>query len=504
MVIRRNRLNTIPFIELESISKSFPGVKALDGVGIKVYPGEVHGLVGENGAGKSTLIKIIMGVYQKDQGVVKINGEEVNISNVIDAGNHGLAAVYQDLNLALDLSIGENFFMGQMPRKKSGLIDWKSVFDQTGETLKTLNVDIDPRLRITELSPAMQEMVSIAKSVHKKSKFMIFDEPTALLSNEEVEILFSIIRKLKSQGIAIIYISHRLEEIFTICDTVSVFKDGKWVDTTPVSDTNEDDLIAKMVGRSVTEMYNIDHQIIGKELLKLENFTRNHVFEDISFSVHEGEIFGLFGLVGSGRTEIVRAIFGADRIDGGVLYINGEQVSIHTPAQGIQKGIGFLPEDKKEQGLALELSVKENINLASYNAITRLLMVDQRKERKRAETYRKKMNIKTPSIQQLVKNLSGGNQQKVVISKWLCCNSNVYIFDEPTVGVDVGAKREIYNLMQELTAKGQSIILISSYLPEVMGLSDRIGVIHEGKLQRIVPRSEFSEELLLRYASGLS
>lgn len=497
-------MNTIPFIELESISKSFPGVKALDGVGIKVYPGEVHGLVGENGAGKSTLIKIIMGVYQKDQGVVKINGEEVNISNVIDAGNHGLAAVYQDLNLALDLSIGENFFMGQMPRKKSGLIDWKSVFDQTGETLKTLNVDIDPRLRITELSPAMQEMVSIAKSVHKKSKFMIFDEPTALLSNEEVEILFSIIRKLKSQGIAIIYISHRLEEIFTICDTVSVFKDGKWVDTTPVSDTNEDDLIAKMVGRSVTEMYNIDHQIIGKELLKLENFTRNHVFEDISFSVHEGEIFGLFGLVGSGRTEIVRAIFGADRIDGGVLYINGEQVSIHTPAQGIQKGIGFLPEDKKEQGLALELSVKENINLASYNAITRLLMVDQRKERKRAETYRKKMNIKTPSIQQLVKNLSGGNQQKVVISKWLCCNSNVYIFDEPTVGVDVGAKREIYNLMQELTAKGQSIILISSYLPEVMGLSDRIGVIHEGKLQRIVPRSEFSEELLLRYASGLS
>ncbi len=479
-------------------------MKALDGVGIKVYPGEVHGLVGENGAGKSTLIKIIMGVYQKDQGVVKINGEEVNISNVIDAGNHGLAAVYQDLNLALDLSIGENFFMGQMPRKKSGLIDWKSVFDQTGETLKTLNVDIDPRLRITELSPAMQEMVSIAKSVHKKSKFMIFDEPTALLSNEEVEILFSIIRKLKSQGIAIIYISHRLEEIFTICDTVSVFKDGKWVDTTPVSDTNEDDLIAKMVGRSVTEMYNIDHQIIGKELLKLENFTRNHVFEDISFSVHEGEIFGLFGLVGSGRTEIVRAIFGADRIDGGVLYINGEQVSIHTPAQGIQKGIGFLPEDKKEQGLALELSVKENINLASYNAITRLLMVDQRKERKRAETYRKKMNIKTPSIQQLVKNLSGGNQQKVVISKWLCCNSNVYIFDEPTVGVDVGAKREIYNLMQELTAKGQSIILISSYLPEVMGLSDRIGVIHEGKLQRIVPRSEFSEELLLRYASGLS
>ncbi|MGE0073840.1 MAG: sugar ABC transporter ATP-binding protein [Sphaerochaetaceae bacterium] len=497
-------MNTIPFIELESISKSFPGVKALVGVGIIVYTGEFHGLVGEKGAGKSTLIKIIMGVYQKDQGVVKINGEEVNISNVIDAGNHGLAAVYQDLNLALDLSIGENFFMGQMPRKKSGLIDWKSVFDQTGETLKTLNVDIDPRLRITELSPAMQEMVSIAKSVHKKSKFMIFDEPTALLSNEEVEILFSIIRKLKSQGIAIIYISHRLEEIFTICDTVSVFKDGKWVDTTPVSDTNEDDLIAKMVGRSVTEMYNIDHQIIGKELLKLENFTRNHVFEDISFSVHEGEIFGLFGLVGSGRTEIVRAIFGADRIDGGVLYINGEQVSIHTPAQGIQKGIGFLPEDKKEQGLALELSVKENINLASYNAITRLLMVDQRKERKRAETYRKKMNIKTPSIQQLVKNLSGGNQQKVVISKWLCCNSNVYIFDEPTVGVDVGAKREIYNLMQELTAKGQSIILISSYLPEVMGLSDRIGVIHEGKLQRIVPRSEFSEELLLRYASGLS
>lgn len=497
-------MNTIPFIELESISKYFPGVQALDKVGIKVYPGEVHGLVGENGAGKSTLIKIIMGVYQKDEGTIKINGKEVHISNVIEAGQHGLAAVYQDLNLALDLSIGENFFMGQMPRRKSGLIDWKTVYEKTRKTLKELNVDIDPRLRITELSPAMQEMVSIAKAVHKESKFIIFDEPTALLSNEEVDILFAIIRQLKQQGIAIIYISHRLEEIFTMCDTVSVFKDGKWVDTVPVSETNEDELISRMVGRSVSEMYNIVHHKPGKELLKLESFSRRHVFNDISFAVHEGEIFGLFGLVGSGRTEIVRAVFGADIIDSGELYLNGKKASVKSPAEGIRRGIGFLPEDKKEQGLALELSVKENINLPSYNKIVRFSLVNQREERRRAEMFRDKMQIKTPSIQQLVKNLSGGNQQKVVISKWLCCESKVFIFDEPTVGVDVGAKREIYKLMQELTEEGAAVILISSYLPEVMGLSDRIGVIHEGNLQRIVPRSEFSEELLLRYASGLN
>lgn len=496
-------MNSVPFIQLDSISKSFPGVQALDNVGLSVYPGEVHGLVGENGAGKSTLIKIIMGVYQRDEGVVRINGEEVNIQNVIEAGEHGLAAVYQELNLALNLSIGENFFMGEFPHYKGGLIKWKEVFAKTSKTLKGLNVDADPRAVITELSSAMQEMVSIAKTVHKKSKLIIFDEPTALLSNEEVEIFFSIIQKLKEQGVAIIYISHRIEEIFTVCDTVTVFKDGKRIDSIPVKDTNEDELITKMVGRSVSQMYNIERHATDEEVLRLETFTRKGVFHDINFSLKKGEIFGLFGLVGSGRTEIVRAMFGADPIDSGNLYLHNKKQDIKNPAVAIQKGIGFLPEDRKEQGLALVLSVKENINLSSYKDITSYFFVNAKKEKERAYHFKEKMNIKTPSIYQKVINLSGGNQQKVVISKWLCSKSTVFIFDEPTVGVDVGAKREIYKLMEELTEKGNAVILISSYLPEVMGLSDRIGVIHEGDLETIVDQEAFSEELLLRYASGL-
>lgn len=496
-------MKDIPFLKIESISKSFPGVKALDNVELSVHSGEVHGLVGENGAGKSTLIKIIMGVYQKDSGSMKINGQEILISDVIEAASHGLAAVYQDLNLALDLSIGENFFMGEFPTKKSGLIDWKKVYDKSEETLKALNVLVDPRARITDLSPAMQEMVSIAKAVHKKSKFIIFDEPTALLSNEEVQILFNIIKQLKEQGTAIIYISHRMEEIFTICDRVTVFKDGCWVDTTDVDSTNEDELIARMVGRSISEMYNIEHQPQGEEILRVEGLNRKNAFQDISFALHKNEIFGIFGLVGSGRTEIVRAIFGADPVDSGDIYLEGNHVKITSPAQGIRHGIGFLPENRKEDGLALELSVKENINLSSYKEITKFSFVNHLTEKDRATNYKDKLNIKTPSIDQLVKNLSGGNQQKVVIGKWLCCESKLFIFDEPTVGIDVGAKREIYRLMQELTAQGNTIILISSYLPEVMGLSDRIGVLHEGRMDHILSRDTFSEEVLLRYASGL-
>jgi ribose transport system ATP-binding protein len=493
----------IPFLQLDAVSKNFPGVKALDHVGLSVYPGEVHGLVGENGAGKSTLIKIIMGVYQKDEGSVRIEGKDVVIPNVIEANSLGLGAVYQDLTLALDLSIGENFFMGEFPRYRNGLIDWKTVYAKAKETLSELNVVIDPRSKISELSPAMQEMVAIAKAVHKKSKLIIFDEPTALLSNEEVDILFGIIKRLRERGVAIIYISHRIEEIFAICDTVTILKDGHLVRTLPVAETDEDTLIALMVGRSISEMYSIQHHILGDELLRVAGLCRKKVFEDITFSIHKKEIFGFFGLVGSGRTEIVRAIFGADPVDSGDVYIAGKKVRIKSPTDGIRQGIGFLPEDRKEQGLALKLPVKENINLASYKAITKWSFVKKSLERKRAQNYTDKLRIKTPSIEQTVKNLSGGNQQKVVIGKWLCRESDIFIFDEPTVGIDVGAKQEVYRLMQELTEQGHAVILISSYLPEVMGLSDRIGVIHEGRLVQIVPKENFTEEALLRFASGL-
>lgn len=491
------------FLELKGIYKQFPGVKALDDVDLTIYPGEVHGLVGENGAGKSTLIKIIMGVYKEDAGSIKLQGEEIRVANVIEASKLGLAAVYQDLTLASDLSIGENFFLGQYPRKKNGLIDWPYVYEKTEETLKALNVNVDPKLRITSLSPAMQEMVAIAKTVHKKSKLIIFDEPTALLSNEEVEILFEIINKLKADGISIIYISHRLEEIFTICDTVTVLKDGKHIKTMPVSETDQDELISLMVGRSLSDMYNIKRFPKGEELLRVENLNRDIKVKDINFSVKAGEIFGLFGLVGSGRTEVVRAIYGADRLDSGTIFFNGEQVSINTPAKAISLGIGLLPEDRKHQGLALSQSVNHNINLASYKRISRCNFVLGKKEKKRTEQSIEKLNIKTPSIHQIVYNLSGGNQQKVIIGKWLCCESKLYIFDEPTVGIDVGAKQEVYKLIEELTSQGNAVILISSYLPEVMGLSDRIGVLHEGSMDHIVSREDFSEESLLRFASGL-
>lgn len=492
------------FLELNDIVKSFPGVKALKGVGFSVNSGEVHGLIGENGAGKSTIIKILMGVHQKDSGKIKLNGEEIVVDNVIQAGRLGLAAVYQDLNLAMDLSIGENFFIGSLPRKKNGLVNWKYIYEETEKTLKDLNINVDPKKKITELSPAMQEMVAIAKTVHRNAKLIIFDEPTALLTNEEVEILFNIIATLKERGVSIIYISHRLEEIFRVCDRVTILKDGDYVDSLDVKDTHEDDLINKMVGRNITEMYDIGHQEAGEEVLSVKNISRKGHFENISFEVHSGEIFGFFGLVGSGRTEIVRTIFGADRLTGGEMYLNGKRYTPHSPILGIKNGIGLLPEDRKEQGLALSLSVKHNINLSSYRDINRFSFVDRKQESKRADTYIDKMAIKTPSNRQTVGNLSGGNQQKVVIGKWLCNNSNIFIFDEPTVGIDVGAKREIYKLMEELAANGKAVILISSYLPEVMGLSDRAAIIYEGKMMSVLDKKDFSEELILKHASGIN
>ena len=487
------------FLELEKIEKSFPGVKALKGVGFSVFPGEVHGLIGENGAGKSTIIKILMGVHQKDEGTIRINGKDVIIDNIIQSGRLGLAAVYQDLNLAMDLSIGENFFVGNLPKKKTGLIDWKYVYAETEKTLNELNISVDPRKKISELSPAMQEMVAIAKTVHLDSKLIVFDEPTALLTNEEVEILFDIIKTLKKKDVAIIYISHRLEEIFEICDTVTILKDGEWIDSLNVTDTDQDSLINKMVGRNISEMYDIKHQKPGAEILKVKGLSRKETFKDVSFDVKAGEIFGFFGLVGSGRTEIVRAIFGADQPTSGEIWLEGKE---YIP--GIKKGIGLLPEDRKEQGLALALSVKHNINLSSYKDINKFSFVNKIKENERADKYIDKMSIKTPSNRQTVGNLSGGNQQKVVIGKWLCNDSNIFIFDEPTVGIDVGAKREIYKLMEELAEAGKSVILISSYLPEVMGLSDRMAVVYEGRITAILDRDEFSEERILKHASGIN
>lgn len=490
-------------VRMENISKEFPGVKALTDVSISIKAGEVHAIVGENGAGKSTLIKILMGVYQNSSGDIYIAGEKAEIRNPIDAQKYGLSAVYQDVTIARHLTVAENFFLGKPPTTRAGFVDWKKMNAKTQDVLDELNLDIDARKPVRILSVAQQEMVIIAKKYFEHSKIIIFDEPTALLANEEVEELFSIIRRLRNEGVACIYISHRMEEIFELCDTVSVMKDGHLISTMPVSDTDEDDLISKMVGRTIEDMYSIDHCKAGDEALRIEGLTRSNAFENISFSVHKGEIFGIFGLVGSGRTEIVRAIFGADEFDSGSIYLHNEKVTIANPAEAISKGIGFLPEDRKHDGLTLDTSVENNINMASYNDISRLGTINLKKEKERSLKQIDDMKIKTPSEKQRVINLSGGNQQKVVIGKWLCCNSNIFIFDEPTVGIDVGAKSEIYQLLEKLLVAGNAIIMISSYLPEIIGIADRIMVIHEGRQTGIVERGDYSEEKLLKLASGL-
>lgn len=490
-------------VRMEHVCKTFPGVRALDDMSLTVHEGEVHALVGENGAGKSTLIKVLMGVFNMNSGSIFVEGELVDIRNPIDAQNLGLGAVYQDVTIARDLTVAENFFLGRLPKTTLGLVDWKTMRVETQKVLDELNIRVSASSLVKTLSVANQEMVLIAKKYFEHSKLIIFDEPTALLSNEEVQELFSIIRRLKKQGVASIYITHRLEEVFELCDTITVMKDGKLSAHMMISETNEDDIISKMVGRTVEDMYSINHTEPGEEILNVKNLTRDNVFKDISFSLRKGEIFGIFGLVGSGRTEIVRAIYGADKFTSGTIELNGEEIILKNPTMAISHGIGLLPEDRKNEGLTLHTSIEHNINLASYSEVAKYGVISLKKEESRSKKQIEDLRIKTPSAKQKVVNLSGGNQQKVVIGKWLCRDSNIFIFDEPTVGIDVGAKSEIYILLEKLLEAGNSIIMISSYLPEIMGIADRIMVIHEGKQMDILNRGTYSEELLLRLASGI-
>ncbi len=497
-------------VRLSNISKTFPGVRALNGVSLTVRAGEIHALVGENGAGKSTLIKVLTGAHRADPGgEIYIEGQKTDIHNPAAALSLGIGAVYQDVMMAPHLSVGENLFLGKLPRN-GPFIDWPRVHRETKEALAQIGVDIDPSVMLKDLPIAKQEMVAIGKIVHENAKVIIFDEPTALLTNEEVEQLFALIHRLKEAGCGIIYISHRLEEIFRICDMVTVLKDGQLVATLPANELDEEKLISLMVGRKLEEMYSIDRRQPGPVVLEVRHLNQPGVFSDISFQVRQGEIFGMYGLVGSGRSEVMRAITGADPLASGEVLIDGKPVNIKNPKQSIQRGLAFLTEDRKRYGLALNMSVNFNVNLASYDAISSRGIVSLGKEAGRANHYVDEINIKTPSIKQLTRNLSGGNQQKVVIGRWLACNSKLFIFDEPTIGVDVGAKVEIYRLFEELLKNGAAIIVISSYLPEVMGLSDRIAVMSEGHIIDEVPRAEFytdgvmDEERLVRLASGLT
>jgi ribose transport system ATP-binding protein len=488
-------------IRMEHIYKSFAGVNALKDVSIGIRPGEVHALVGENGAGKSTLIKVLMGAYLKDAGQIYLDGQKVEITNPLVAQDLGLSAVYQDVMLAPHLSIMENIFLGRQP-KRAGLIDFRRMYKESKKILERLELALDPKTLVRDLTSVQAEMVAIAKAVSKAAKILILDEPTALLADDETQELFRLIKKLKSDGVSIIYISHRLEEIFEICDRATVMRDGQKVVTVETKDIGEDDLIKHMVGRKLDEIFYKAKVTPGKEILEVHGLSRAGILKDINFTVREGEILGIFGLVGSGRTEIVRAIFGADKIDSGDIFIEGRKVKIANPTDAIRNGIGLLPENRRFQGLTLNLSVGTNINLASYSDVTICGMVKRELEIKRSEKYISELAIKTPGFNQQVGFLSGGNQQKVVIAKWLCKNSKILMFDEPTVGVDVGAKAEIFKLLGQLVNGGKALIFISSYLPEILGVSDRIMVISEGKVSGILNRDEANQEKILKMATS--
>ena len=494
-------------LKIEHVSKFYPGVTALNDVSFTLQKGEVRALVGENGAGKSTLIKCIMGVERPNEGKISMNynGEWIVNSNAVEAQAHGVFANYQHVNIAPDLSIAENYFLGRQPKNALGMVDWKKMEQDSKKIIDKFEMGVDPLEKIRELPIAMQAMVTISKiSVNEDIRIVIFDEPTALLENEKVDILFRFIAELKERGVSIIYISHRLEEIMQICDSVTILKDGTYVDTLPIESVTKDSLIQKMVGRPATDIYNIQHFDPGEELLRVENFSDTKHFKNINFRLHKGEILGFFGLVGAGRSEIMRALTGVEKRLTGDVYLRGDKVNIKNPTDALHSGIGFLTEDRRADGCALKLDIKTNINMSSYDMISTAGVVNLRKETKRAQEYSKNVNVKTPSISQLVGNLSGGNQQKVVIAKLLCRDPEILIFDEPTVGIDVGAKQEIFKLIEALTAQGRGVILISSYLPEVMGLSDRLIVMAQGKVTAEYDKEALktlTEEDVLRMAS---
>jgi ribose transport system ATP-binding protein len=486
------------------LTKQFPGVLALDHVDFSLRPGEVHALVGENGSGKSTLIKILMGAYRRDAGSLEIRGHTIHELTPQHARALGLAAVYQDVTLARQLSVAENFFLGAMPHARWGGISWDQANHRSSEVLRDLGINVDPRSRLQDLSVAKQEMVAIAKAVFENSEIIIFDEPTALLTDEETQLLFSIIRRLRTAGKGIIYITHRLEEVFSICDRVTVLKDGARVRTLDRSEIDQDGLMRLMVGRSMADMYTIRRVPAGEPVLQVENLTREPRFRNVGFTVGRGEIFGLFGLVGSGRTEVLRAIYGADPPDSGRVIVNGAPVAFFHPRDAIETGIGFLAEDRKTQSVAMSLTVRVNANLTSYPTISRFGVLDLAAEQQNAATCIEQLRVKTPSDQQIIRNLSGGNQQKVVLGRSLISKAQILLCDEPTIGVDVGAKAEIYKIFEKLTAEGITILLVSSYLPEMMGLADRVLVLYEGTPMGIVTRRDFDEEKLVRLASGIT
>jgi ribose transport system ATP-binding protein len=496
-------MNRIPVIEMKGISKSFSGNKVLDRVDFQLLLGEVHALMGENGAGKSTLIKILTGIYERNEGTVTVKGNEVHFHNPKEAEQSGIAVIHQELNIIPTLTVYENMFLGkELTVGRFGFTKDKEMKQKTKEYLNRLGIDLDPNVEAGKLSVGQQQMIEIARAVAANTEVLIMDEPTAALTDREIEALFKVISSLKEQGVAIVYVSHRMEEIFQICDRISVLRDGQFIDVKEVATTNFDEIVKLMVGRQLGERFPERVTKIGGERFKVEGLTCKGSFENIHFSVNQGEVIGVAGLMGAGRTEIMQAIFGYRHLDSGKIFIDGKEVTIKTPHDAIKAGIAFVTEDRKSQGLILDLSVRENFSITNLDKISAKSLISSQKEVSMVDEMIEKLRVKTSGRELSVKSLSGGNQQKIVIGKWLGMNPKILILDEPTRGVDVGAKKEIYQLINDLTKQGVAIIMVSSELPEILGMSDRILVIHEGKLAGVLDKSDASQEKIMQFATG--
>ena len=485
-------------LSLKNITKTYPGVVALNDFSLDFEQGEVHALLGENGAGKSTLIKIISGAIEPDNGKILLAGKEFEKMTPHLAKENGIEVIYQEFSLVESLSVAQNIFLGD---GKGLFTDYNAIRRKSADIFKEMNVAIDPSAQVRRLSPAKKQLVEIAKSISRNAKILIMDEPSAPLSASEVETMFTIIEKLKRSGVTVIYISHRIEELFRISDRVTVMRDGKYVATLVTKKTNRKELISLMVGRELKEYFPSRPLITSEVILEVKDLVGNGNAK-MSFQVKKGEILGIAGLVGSGRTELVNVLYGAVSKEGGEVWIEGQKAAIHSPSSAITHGIGLIPEDRKNHGCIINNDVRFNITLSILDRLSRFSVINKKAQKLIALDYIKKLSIKTPSFQQKVKNLSGGTQQKVVLAKTLAANSNILIFDEPTRGIDVGTKQEIYNLMTELVKQGKTIIMVSSEMEELLGMSDRLIVLYEGKFMGEVPKEKFDQKYVIELASG--
>jgi rhamnose transport system ATP-binding protein len=491
-----------PIVELIGISKQFGAVQALRDVDLNLYPGEVHALLGENGAGKSTLVKLLAGIHRPDTGAIRIGGKEVELHSPAQARNFGIAVIHQEPTLFPDLNVAENVFMGRHPRDRFGRVAWQKMYQEVEHLLASLDVHLNVYTPVQGLSVADQQLVEIAKALSLQSRVLIMDEPTAALSAHEVHELFTIVKQLRERGVAILFVSHRLEEVFELAERVTILRDGMRVSTTPIAELNTEEIIRQMVGRELETLYPKSDVEPGEVILDVRHLTHKGEFEDVSFQLRQGEILGFAGLVGAGRTEVARVIFGIDRADAGEIRIGGKPVQIHSPEAAMKYRIAYVPEDRRQHGLIMDFSIVRNMTLPILRQTSLLGLVNQQREREIAKDYSAQLQVRSAGIDQLVKALSGGNQQKVVLAKWLITNPSVLILDEPTRGIDVGSKAEVHRIISELARKGLAIILISSELPEVLAMADRVLVMHEGRIAAEFTHAEADQEKVMFAATG--